>query len=159
MVKEGTLREDLYYRLNVVNVHLPPLAERGGDILLLAQRFLDKYARKIGKEVSGLNAAAAAALTSYHWPGNVRELENIIERAIILTRSDTLTRSDLAGLEGAAETPSGSRLRPMAEVEKEHIRFCLDQLGWNIGATAEKLGIHRNTLRSKIKEYNLSQAD
>jgi len=158
MVKEGVLREDLYYRLNVVNVHLPPLAERGGDILLLAQKFIEKYARKIGKEVRGLDAAAAAALTSYHWPGNVRELENIIERAIILTRSNTLTRADLAGLEAAAEAPSGGRIRPIADVEKEHIRFCLDQLRWNIGATAEKLGIHRNTLRSKIKEYGLTQS-
>ncbi|MEW5796587.1 MAG: sigma-54 dependent transcriptional regulator [Candidatus Zixiibacteriota bacterium] len=157
MVKEGVLREDLYYRLNVVNVHLPPLAERTGDVLLLAQKFIEKYARKIGREVRGLDASAAAALTAYSWPGNVRELENIIERAIILTRSTSLTRNDLAGLEHDTVATASGRIRPMAEVEKEHILFCLNQLDWNIGMTAERLGIHRNTLRTKIKEYNLSR--
>lgn len=159
MVKEGTLREDLYYRLNVVNVHLPPLAERTGDVLLLAEIFMEKYARKIGKYVRGLDSSAASILTTYSWPGNVRELENVIERAIILTRSSTLTRDDLASLENAPPTQSGARIRPMSEVEKEHIRFCLDQLSWNIGLTAERLGIHRNTLRTKIKEYGLTRSE
>jgi two-component system response regulator HydG len=159
MVKDGVIREDLYYRLNVVNVHLPPLAERTGDVLLLAEKFIEKYARKIGKEVLGLDAAAASALTSYSWPGNVRELENIIERAIILTRSNVLGRGDLAGLESSRSTPPATGLRPLSEVEKEHIRFCLDQMDWNIGLTAEKLGIHRNTLRLKIKEYELTRSE
>jgi DNA-binding NtrC family response regulator len=157
MVADGSLREDLYYRLNVVNVHLPPLAERTGDVLLLAEKFVEKYSRKIGKPIAGLDAEAAAMLTRYHWPGNVRELENIIERAIILTRSNRLSREDLAGLEGGRATAAAREIRPIAEVEKEHIRFCLDQLGWNIGDTAQKLGIHRNTLRSKINEYKLTR--
>jgi DNA-binding NtrC family response regulator len=157
MVKEGLLREDLFYRLNVVNVDLPPLSERAGDILLLAEKFIEKYARKIGKEIKGIDAAAAAILTSYPWPGNVRELENIIERAIILTRSNTLTRDDLADLENHPQAPASARVRPLNEVEKDHIQFCLDQMGWNIGMTAEKLGVHRNTLRAKIKEYGLSR--
>jgi two-component system response regulator HydG len=155
MVKEGRLREDLYYRLNVVNVHLPPLTDRAGDVMLLAKRFVEKYARKIGKKIDGLNAAAAAKLTTYHWPGNVRELENIIERAIILTRSNTLTEDDLAGIDGTAAPSRTGQIRPIAEVEKDHIRFCLQQLDWNIGQTADRLGIHRNTLRAKIKEYAL----
>lgn len=159
MVKEGSLREDLYYRLNVVNVHLPPLVERTGDVLLLADKFIAKYSRKIGKEISGLDSSAASLLTSYHWPGNVRELENIIERAIILTRSDRLTGSDLAILESSSRPAAGRRIRPIAELEKEHISFCLGQMAWNIGLTAEKLGIHRNTLRSKIKEYRLIKPD
>jgi len=159
MVKEGKFREDLYYRLNVINVHLPPLAQRSGDILLLAEKFLQKYARKIGKEVTGLDPDAAAALTGYNWPGNVRELENIVERAVILARTNCLTRADLAGLtaESRAETPAV--VRPLADVEKEHIEFCLDQLGWNIGLTAERLGIHRNTLRSKISLYGLTRSE
>jgi two-component system response regulator HydG len=158
MVKEGTLREDLYYRLNVVNVDLPPLSERAGDTLLLAQKFIEKYARKIGKEVKGIDAGAAAILTTYHWPGNVRELENIIERAIILTRSNTITREDLADLDTTRQTPSVARVRLLSEVEKDHILFCLNQMGWNIGLTADKLGVHRNTLRAKIKEYGLSRS-
>jgi two-component system, NtrC family, response regulator HydG len=157
LIAEGRFREDLYYRLNVIQLHLPPLVERPGDVLLLADRFIEKFAKKIGKSVSGIDPAAAALLTSYSWPGNVRELENIIERAIVLTRSNCLSPDDLAGLQvkpGAAPTAS---VRLLAEVEKEHIRFCLDQLAWNIGLTAEKLGIHRNTLRGKIKEYGLSR--
>jgi DNA-binding NtrC family response regulator len=159
LVKEGALREDLYYRLNVVNVHLPPLVERTGDILLLAGKFIEKYARKIGKEVRGLDQAAASALSSYSWPGNVRELENIIERAIILTRSTALGVADLAGLQPSTAPSAAGSLRPMSEVEKEHIRFCLDRMNWNIGLTADKLGIHRNTLRAKIKEYDLNRSD
>ena len=157
LVREGHLREDLYYRLNVVNVHLPPLAERAGDILLLAEKFIEKYSRKIGKDIGGLDSSAAAALTSYHWPGNVRELENIIERAIILTRSNTLTQANFAGLDNSSIPAGTGQIRPMAEVERGHITFCLEQLGWNIGLTAEKLGIHRNTLRTKIKEYGISK--
>ena len=157
MVHGGGLREDLYYRLNVVNVHLPPLAERTGDILLLAEKFVEKYARKIGKNITGLDSSAAAALSAYHWPGNVRELENVVERAIILTRSSVLTAADLAGLSGATPPTSMGQVRAIADVEREHIEFCLNRLGWNIGATAEKLGIHRNTLRAKIKEYGLTK--
>jgi len=157
MIKDGSLREDLYYRLNVVNVHLPPLTERTGDILLLAEKFVEKYARKIGKNIKGLDSSAAAALSAYHWPGNVRELENVIERAIILTRSEVLTAADLAGLSNSTPPTAMGQIRPIADVEQEHIEFCLNRLGWNIGATAEKLGIHRNTLRAKIKEYGLSK--
>jgi DNA-binding NtrC family response regulator len=160
MVREGRLREDLFYRLNVVNVDLPPLTERTGDIFLLAEKFVEKYARKIGKDITGLDSSAAAALAAYHWPGNVRELENVVERAIILTRSTVLSASDLGNLSGSAVPDSAGSVgsvRPIADVEREHIEFCLSRLGWNIGVTAEKLGIHRNTLRAKIKEYRLTR--
>jgi DNA-binding NtrC family response regulator len=86
-------------------------------------------------------------------------LENIVERAIILTRSNALSVADLAGLQPSAAAPAAGNLRPMSEVEKEHIRFCLDRMNWNIGLTAEKLGIHRNTLRAKIKEYDLRRSE
>ncbi len=156
MLKNGSFREDLYYRLNVIQVHLPPLAERTGDVLLLAEKFIDKYARKVGKDVNGLDAQAAAALTAYSWPGNVRELENIIERALILTQSNCLTRDDLAGLDSGAPSPMQGDICSLAEMERRHIKACLDELGWNIGVSAERLGIHRNTLRAKIKEYGLA---
>jgi DNA-binding NtrC family response regulator len=157
MVADGRFREDLFYRLNVVRINLPSLSDRSGDILLLAKRFVESASRKQGKKVLGISPEAASALTSYHWPGNVRELENVIQRALVLTHSDYLTRDDL-GLPISEGVSAGSgSVRLMADVERDHIKYCLDQLGWNLGLTAEKLGIHRNTLRGKIKEYGLSQ--
>lgn len=159
MIADGTLREDLYYRLNVVQVHLPPLSERGGDVLLLAKKFIELHARKVGKKVRGLDREAAALLSSYHWPGNVRELENAIERALVLTHSDTLTKDDFDGLSGSLQAVPEGDIRLLADVEKQQIEICLHRLDWNIGLSAEKLGIHRNTLRAKIKEYKLSRTD
>ncbi len=156
MVAEGKFREDLFYRLNVIRVNLPPLRERPKDVLLLAAKFIADGARKVGKSVKGLSPEAAAALTSYGWPGNVRELENVIQRAMVMTRSEFLTVDDL-GLARKSDSKSTGTIRPIAEVEKEHIKYCLDQLNWNLGETAEQLGIHRNTLRAKIKEYGLEE--
>jgi len=157
MIARGEFREDLYYRLNVICLHVPPLAERAGDVLLLADSFVDRFARKIGKNVKGIDSEAASALVTYHWPGNVRELENVIERAIVLTSNSCVTRRDLPGLSSNDNTISSAKIRPLSEIEKEHIKACLDQFGWNIGLSAEKLGIHRNTLRAKIKDYGLSK--
>ncbi|MCB2201421.1 sigma-54 dependent transcriptional regulator [bacterium] len=157
MIKDGTFREDLYYRLNVIAINLPSLAERTGDILLLAERFIDKYAKKTGKDVRGIDRDAAALLTAYHWPGNVRELENMIERAVVLTRTEYLTSDDLVGLSGKAAGITAGPIRPLAELEREHIEHCLNTLDWNLGQTADRLGIHRNTLRSKIKEYKIER--
>lgn len=157
LVSEGKFREDLYYRLNVIMIDLPPLKERTGDILLLAERFIQKYSKKIGKDVKGVETQAAEILTSYIWPGNVRELENIIERAMVLTQSEYITKNDLTGLTSRETLSSAAEaIVPLSDVEKQHIKFCLDELGWNISLCAEKLGIHRNTLRAKIKEYKLS---
>lgn len=156
MVAEGKFREDLFYRLNVIRVNLPPLKDRPTDILLLAAKFIEAGARKVGKPVKGLSPEAALALTSYGWPGNVRELENVIQRALVLTRSEYLAVEDL-GMGKKSESKSTGTIRPIAEVEKEHIKFCLDQLDWNLGETADRLGIHRNTLRAKIKEYGLEE--
>ncbi len=158
MVADGSFREDLYYRLNVVSIEVPPLAERQGDVMLLAEKFIRKFAQKSGKDVKGISADAAEVLTNYSWPGNVRELENMIERAVILCQSDSLTKDDLTGISTNKEkVNSTKKLAPLAQVEKEHIEFCLDQLNWSMGECAEKLGIHRNTLRAKIKEYSLKQ--
>ena len=160
IVKDGKFREDLFYRLNVIHVDIPPLAERVGDVLLLAEHFIDRYARKTGKKIKGLNNEAARILTGYAWPGNVRELENIIERAIVLTRSDLITREDLTGLSSEPEdSPAKQTIRPLAELEKDHIRFCLNHFKWNMNLSAEHLGIHRNTLRAKIKEYGLTRPE
>jgi len=157
MVREKRFREDLYFRLNVVEINLPPLQDRGGDILILAKKFIEKYSKKIGKDIKGIDSAGAKTLTAYDWPGNVRELENVIERALILTQSNQITKEDLVGLTSTtAESSASGEIRPIAELEKKHIKRCLELNGWNIGKSAEQLGVHRNTLSSKIKEYNLS---
>ncbi len=155
---QGSFRDDLYYRLNVITIDMPPLVERAGDILLLTEKFVERFSRKIGKEITGVDSEAAELLVRYNWPGNVRELENIIERAVVLTRSDRITREDLTGLTIKDDTGAAETVIPLSDMEKRHIRHCLDQLDWNLGLCAEKLGIHRNTLRAKIKEYNLQKS-
>src|SRR5262249_10078567 len=105
-IADGTFREDLYYRLNVFPIMLPPLRERTGDIPVLAEHFVQKYARNAGKNVRGLDAGANAALVGYPWPGNVRELENVIERALILARGAEITAGDLEFTRRAPPAPS-----------------------------------------------------
>jgi len=155
MVKEGGFREDLFYRLNVINVGLPALKDRAGDLMLLSDKFLAKFAKKVGKNIKGISADAAKLMVSYDWPGNVRELENVIERAVVLARGDQIAVTDLSGLRNSHTNIPAQRLAPLAEIERDHIKFCLDQLGWNLGDSAAQLGIHRNTLRTKIKQYQL----
>jgi DNA-binding NtrC family response regulator len=156
LTEEGKFREDLYYRLSVVIIDMPGLNERPGDILLLAERFLKDLSAKLGRKISGFSAEAASLLVSYRWPGNVRELQNVIERAVVLSREEVITPKELPGLssdsEGAVQISE-----KIADVEKAHIRKILEINGWNIGKSAEVLGIHRNTLRVKIKEYGLSE--
>ncbi|MFH2037000.1 MAG: sigma-54 dependent transcriptional regulator [Candidatus Zixiibacteriota bacterium] len=156
MMKEGKFREDLYYRLSVIIIKLPTLSERKGDILLLAENFLNKFASKMGKKITGFDSSSAALLTSYNWPGNVRELQNVVERAVVLSRGESITAKELPGLI-SEPILSSDDLITIADVEKNHIRKILIELDWNLGQTADKLGIHRNTLRTKIKEYELSQ--
>lgn len=156
MVKENSFREDLYYRINVVGLKMPPLSNRGGDILILAEKFLRDFSERLGKKIKGFRPDAASALVSYNWPGNVRELQNVIERAVVMTRGNTITLAELSGLRpGEGDMPTGG-LEKIADVEKLHIRKILEANDWNIGQSAEILGIHRNTLRSKIKDYRLS---
>ncbi len=157
-VAEKKFREDLFYRLNVMRIHIPPLAERRGDILLLAKTFLERAARKLARDIRGIEPDARALLTSYAWPGNVRELENVIERAVLLAASNSITMKELMGLSATPETMAQDGLdqnSALADVEKSHIKRCLDSLNWNLGEAADRLGIHRNTLRLKIKEYQI----
>lgn len=157
MMKEGRFRDDLFYRLNVISINIPLLSERHGDILLLADKFLIEFTRKLGKPINGFTSEAAASLVSYGWPGNVRELQNVIERAVVLSRGDVITLKELPGFEaGATQTEMPSE--KLADLEKQQIKKILEQMGWNIGKSADILGIHRNTLRMKIKEYNLSES-
>jgi two-component system response regulator AtoC len=153
-VASGQFREDLYYRLNVVNIELPPLRERREDILLLARHFLKKFAQENQKELSGLSREVSDFLLKYQWPGNVRELENTIERAVILAKGryidiDSLLQRSSAS--GVSALPGTS----LKEVERNHIMGVLNQTSGNYTEAARILGISRATLYHKVKAYGL----
>jgi transcriptional regulator with PAS, ATPase and Fis domain len=160
-IKEGTFREDLFYRLNVITIVIPPLRERREDILPLVEHFLANQRTRLGKQISGLTREARDFLFYYSWPGNVRELENVIERACVLCRGDAievdllprLVKEDKPSTEAAA-TPASHLLR---DVERTHIEKVLVEADWNFRQAALLLGIHRNTLRMKIREYGLER--
>jgi len=169
-IAAGEFREDLYYRLNVFPIVLPPLRQRPTDITLLAEHFIQKYARAAGKAVRGLDAAAAAALAGYAWPGNVRELENVIERALILARGAELTTADLEFTRrptplamdlGApsAGAPEATGARPLQErlqeQERAAIVTAIDQAHGNIAHAARALGINRSTLYYRLRKHGL----
>jgi len=157
-IEKANFREDLFYRLSVVPIRLPPLRERREDIALLANHFLRKYNQKLKKEVKGISEGAMKALVNYEWPGNVRELENSIERAVLLTRGEVIQSSDLDyyGLTANSrlEGDTGTKDR-LADVEREHIIKVLERCHGKRGATAELLGIDRKTLREKLKRYGI----
>lgn len=158
MVDEGTFREDLYYRLNVVTIHLPPLRERPDDIPLLVQHFLKEIAAENGKTIAGLTPEAMGALAAYAWPGNVRELRNVIERMVVMARGDTLTVRDLpAALRDESRPRGGLPAGPISldEAEKQLILRALKACDDNRTAAARQLGISRRTLHRKLKEYGL----
>jgi two-component system response regulator HydG len=159
-VQDGRFREDLYYRLNVLQIELPPLRSRGGDILLLAQHFLVQSANQASKAVNGLSKSAAEKLMAYPWPGNIRELKNAIERAVALTRFDHITADDLPERIRAFQSnhvvvagDDLTDLAPLEEVERRYILRVLQAAGGNKSLAAERLGISRRTLYRKLGEY------
>jgi transcriptional regulator with PAS, ATPase and Fis domain len=157
-VQAGTFRDDLFYRLSVVPISLPPLRERRDDIPALAGYFLKKYNQKRKKNVRAISTKAVEALVGHDWPGNVRELENAIERAVVLTENDTIEPSDLLyyGLNTSTMSQSDmDKPRRLADVEKEHIARTLKMFGGHKGKTAKWLGIDRKTLRSKLRRYGI----
>ncbi len=167
-VADGTFREDLFYRLNVIHLHLPPLKERLEDIPELVQFFLKKVCGKRDRQVTGVSRAAAQLLTSWSWPGNVRELENAIERAVVLTSSDVIEPKDLPsricglGSERRVNTrlpDAGIDLRRAVEsFENDLIRQALERTGWNKNRAAMLLGIKRTTLVEMLKRKRLAPA-
>jgi len=162
MVAEGTFREDLFYRLYVVNVHLPPLRDRGSDIPMLAQHFLQEFAAENNKPVAGLTPDTLDLLAAYRWPGNVRELRNVMERMVVLARSEKLTVRDLPAniRELAAGKPAGGALAgnlTIEAAEKQLIIQALKQHDGNRTLAAQQLGLSRRTLHRKLNEYGLRQ--
>jgi two-component system repressor protein LuxO len=181
-VASGTFREDLFYRLAVFPVRLPPLRERGDDVLLLADAFVGRFASRHGKRIEALSAAARAAVLRYPWPGNIRELENAVERATILEDGPAIELANLPfavqrGFEGLpaerpaaaaaprdapalprprASPPGTTPFTPLEEEERKVVQRALEISGWNIKESASWLGISRTTLYRKIDRYRLA---
>jgi len=154
-VATGEFREDLYFRLNVFSIEMPPLRERTGDIPLLADYFVRKYAHSMKRKVTGISKSALEMLVSYDWPGNVRELRNVIERAIVLAGDEEIAVRDLS-------FPSRFRIKnslpeTLEDVERAHIASILERCDWNISQAASTLAIDRTTLYNKIKKYGLGK--
>ena len=157
-VEEGRFRQDLYYRINVIQLHLPPLRSRGVDILMIASHYIDQFAVSSGKEVTGITETAAEKLLAYSWPGNVRELRNVMERALALTRYDSVTIEDLPDKirdhRGGTVFIGGddpTELVPLEEIEKRYIEHVLQAVDQNRTQAARILGLDRKTLYRKLK--------
>jgi two-component system response regulator HydG len=164
-IKAGRFREDLYYRINVIEVAVPPLRERREDIPLLAAFFLERFARRESKTFEGISGAALERLSAHDWPGNVRELENAIERGVVVGRGPLLEAADLPPQLRPAAQAAGpvadfaGRDLPLAEVEKAVIAAAMARHGGNKSQAARALGISRKLLYSKLREYSLGEAE
>lgn len=155
LVKKGMFREDLYYRLNIISIELPPLRDRGDDILLLTTFFLSKYVRELNKAPMRFTPRAMKVLKGYGWPGNVRELQNLIHRLVIMADDSTIDTPDLPESFRYSATRSKGLGRKLEDVEREYILDVLAANKNNISHTALSLGIDRKTLRDKIKKYKV----
>jgi DNA-binding NtrC family response regulator len=155
LIKSGNFREDLYYRLNVINIAIPPLRERKEDIADLAEHFLKKYAQKLSKSIADFTAEALELLIGYKWPGNVRELENVIERAVILCECDQIGAEDLS-ISSYSAVAEMSINPSLEEMEKNYILRVLKEAGNNQSKASQLLGIDRKTLYLKLKKYGIN---
>jgi DNA-binding NtrC family response regulator len=157
LIAGGRFRSDLFYRLNVINLDLPPLRVRGGDVLLLVRYFSAKYAEEMGRPVPHFTDRALESLNRYPWPGNVRELENLVQRLMAMADSDIIDAPDLpAGMRAECVPLESGLNRTLEQMEAEYIRQVLDRLGGNKSQAAKVLGIDRKTLREKLKRFGLN---
>lgn len=166
-VGEGRFRRDLYFRLHVVEIYVPPLRKRIEDVVELANYFLERFSAETGRRLLGYSAAALECLKQYRWPGNIRELKNVVERAVVLARGNYIEAEDLILSNLAPSTDSGELpqtkevFQPLSleEVERRHIQATLDATGWNKSRTSAILGIERSTLDRKIRRYDLRPSE
>ena len=160
-VKEGSFREDLLYRINVVTMTIPPLRERREDISLLIDWFISRFAGENRKKIEGMSREARDVLITYDYPGNVRELENIIERAVVISRGPVLSRGDLPFPDAPCETESdpepqeGSLREALETLERQMVQDALEKAGFNQSQAAKLLGLNERMLRYKLKKYGL----
>jgi DNA-binding NtrC family response regulator len=155
-IRRGMFREDLYFRINVINIDVPPLRERNDDVLLLARHFIAKYAEEMGKTAPRFSNAVLEVLRHYHWPGNVRELENVIHRLIVMSEGESVDVPDLPSVMRFSAPRGIGPQRSLAELEAEHMRGVLASVNGNKTRAAEILGIDRKTLREKLKRHSIS---
>ncbi len=155
LIKKGSFREDLYWRLNAITLNLPPLRERREDILCLAYYFLEKYCRQIKKTLKGFNDEAEKLLLIHPWPGNVRQLRNAVERAVIYCKGQWVGPEDLALTYATAQKQDSFQIKPLSEIERDYIKRVLEVTKGNKTMAARLLGISRTTLREKIKTLHL----
>ena len=154
-IADGHFREDFFYRINVITIHIPPLRERKEDIPLLVQHFLEKYSQETTKRVDHITRDTIQRLTDYEWAGNVRELENAIERAVVLSKSRTLDLQDFSFLQKTPEV--FSRSMSLREMEKHYIKKILEECDWNVTRAAKILNVNRVTLHKKIKRFEMQK--
>ena len=162
LVEKGDFREDLFYRINVIAIHPPPLRERREDISLLVDHFIKLYAKNNNKKIDKISDEALTLFSNYSWPGNIRELENAIEGAIIMAKTDTINKEDIpntAKFENVSSKRVDKKLlkKAVEEPEREHIISILEECGWNRNRAARALGVNRTTLYNKMKKYNISE--
>jgi DNA-binding NtrC family response regulator len=156
-IEEEKFREDLYYRLNVISLLLPPLRERKEDVPLLVEHFLERFNIEMGKNVDGIAESAMRMLMDYNWPGNARELRNVIERAMVVTKGRMILEADLSLPQAPGVPLPNNRGKSLSDMEKEHILQVLLNNRWNIIRSAQILGIDRVTLYNKIRKYELKK--
>jgi len=157
-VSKGKFREDLYYRLNVFPITMPPLRQRKEDIPLLVDHFLAKFNKKIGRKIETVASETLKALQEYHWPGNVRELESVIERAIITSRGNVLQVLDRFDSFRKSEEQEGGNVKALVELEHDHVLRVLQKVGWRIegkNGAAVLLGLNPSTLRARMRKYGI----
>jgi len=165
LVAKGGFREDLFYRINVIAVHLPPLRERKDDLDLLAEKFLQKFGAENRKKVVSISPELKKVFASYEWPGNIRELENALEGAVIMAKTEVLQKWDIPNLSkftsaAPVKVAEGASLkRGLEDPEKEMIVSVLDKHQWNRNKAAEALGINRTTLYNKMKKYRIFEKE
>ncbi len=157
MVKSGEFRQDLYFRINVMNLHLPPLSARRKDVRILARYFLDRYSREMNKDIREIAPEAMRILQGYDFPGNVRELENILERAVVLARGERIEVEQLPDMEvNTFRPPVEGNIPSLEEQERSYIEWVLEQTAGNKSKAAEALGIDRVSLWRKLKKYAMA---
>jgi DNA-binding NtrC family response regulator len=158
-VRQGRFRDDLYYRVNVIEIHIPPLRERREDIPLLAEHFVESIGHELGKDIGGISEDALKLFIEYDWPGNVRELQNVIERAIVTCHDGMLDESDFAWLEQRLGSGDSWKVPdvPLSELERRAILAALERKQGNVKEAAAALGIDRSTLYDKLKRYEITR--